>query len=100
MSKVLHTDNPAGDKITLYTANDDAKEAAYIVNEILKLQSKGRALNDIAVLYRTNSQSDIITQSLIAITNSVSYRQRSTILRPQGNQAGALLSATRVRLSR
>jgi DNA helicase-2/ATP-dependent DNA helicase PcrA len=65
MSKVLRTDNPAGDKITLYTANDDAKEAAYIVKEILKLQSKGHALNDIAVLYRTNSQSDIITQSLL-----------------------------------
>jgi DNA helicase-2/ATP-dependent DNA helicase PcrA len=64
MSKVLRTDNPAGDKITLYTANDDMKEASYIVSEILKLQSKGHALNDIAILYRTNSQSDIITQSL------------------------------------
>jgi DNA helicase-2/ATP-dependent DNA helicase PcrA len=65
MNKVLRTDNPAGDKITLYTANDDVKEAAYIVNEILKLQTKGHALNDIAILYRTNSQSDIITQSLL-----------------------------------
>lgn len=65
MKKVLHTDNPVGDKITLYTANNDQKEAEYIAREVLKLQAKGQSLSEIAVLYRTNSQSNIIAQTLL-----------------------------------
>jgi DNA helicase-2/ATP-dependent DNA helicase PcrA len=65
LKKVLRTDNPAGDKITLYTAHNDVKEAEYIAGEILKLQAKGHELQEMAILYRTNSQSDIIAQTLL-----------------------------------
>jgi DNA helicase-2/ATP-dependent DNA helicase PcrA len=65
MQKVLRTENPEGDKITLYTASNEQKEAEYIACEILKLQENGSQLSDIAVLYRTNSQSDIIAQALL-----------------------------------
>jgi DNA helicase-2/ATP-dependent DNA helicase PcrA len=65
MQKVLRTENPEGDKITLYTASNEQKEAEYITCEILKLHEKGSQFSDIAVLYRTNSQSDIIAQALL-----------------------------------
>jgi DNA helicase-2/ATP-dependent DNA helicase PcrA len=61
---VLYTNNPEGEKITVYTAHNDLKEASYIASEILRLQSKGTALNDIAILYRTNLQSEVIMQTL------------------------------------
>lgn len=65
MQKVLRTENPQGDKITLYTASNEQKESEYIACEILKLQEKGIQLSDIAILYRTNSQSSIIAQALL-----------------------------------
>jgi DNA helicase-2/ATP-dependent DNA helicase PcrA len=65
MNKVLRTENAMGDKITLFSANDDEKEASYIASEIAKCQANGQALNEIAVLYRTNSQSDVIAQMLM-----------------------------------
>jgi DNA helicase-2/ATP-dependent DNA helicase PcrA len=65
MQKVLRTENPQGDKITLYTASNEQKEAEYIACEILKLQEKGIQLSDMAILYRTNSQADIIAQALL-----------------------------------
>jgi DNA helicase-2/ATP-dependent DNA helicase PcrA len=65
MQKVLRTENPEGDKITLYTASNEQKEAEYIACEILKLQEKGIQLSDMAILYRTNSQADIIAQALL-----------------------------------
>ncbi len=65
MTKVLRTENAMGDKITLFSANDDEKEASYIASEIAKCQANGQALNEIAVLYRTNSQSDVIAQMLM-----------------------------------
>ena len=65
MTKVLRTENAMGDKITLFSANDDEKEASYIASEIAKCQTNGQVLNEIAVLYRTNSQSDVIAQMLM-----------------------------------
>jgi DNA helicase-2/ATP-dependent DNA helicase PcrA len=65
MNKVLRTENAMGDKITLFSANDDEKEASYIAGEIAKYQANGQILNEIAVLYRTNSQSDVIAQMLM-----------------------------------
>jgi len=62
--KVLYTNNPDGDKITVYTAHNDQKEASYIASEILRLKGQGTALNDIAILYRTNLQSEVVMQTL------------------------------------
>jgi DNA helicase-2/ATP-dependent DNA helicase PcrA len=65
MKKVLRTDNPVGDKITLYTASNEQKEAEYIANQILLLHDKGIEHNEMAILYRTNSQSETISQALL-----------------------------------
>jgi DNA helicase-2/ATP-dependent DNA helicase PcrA len=65
MKKSLHTDNPVGDKITLYTAHNDQKEAEYIATEILILQAQGHVLSEMAILYRTNSQSSLLSQTLL-----------------------------------
>jgi DNA helicase-2/ATP-dependent DNA helicase PcrA len=65
MKKSLHTDNPVGDKITLYTAHNDQKEAEYIATEILRLQAQGHVLSEMAILYRTNSQSSLLSQTLL-----------------------------------
>lgn len=63
--KVLFTNNPDGEKITVYTAHNDQKESSFIASEILRFQAQGHALNEIAILYRTNSQSEIVAQTLL-----------------------------------
>ena len=57
--KKLWTENPSGDKITVYEANDGLDEAAYVANRIIT-QSRGKNFKDYAVLYRTNAQSNAI----------------------------------------
>jgi DNA helicase-2/ATP-dependent DNA helicase PcrA len=78
--KVLWTENPEGEIITLYTAEDEADEARFVVQKILDLCSPpyrdlpasspeetfgGRPYRDIAVFYRINAQSRAIEDELI-----------------------------------
>jgi DNA helicase-2/ATP-dependent DNA helicase PcrA len=65
MSKVLRTDNPMGELITMFTANDAEKEARFIVGEIQRFHAQGHGLHDMAVLYRTHSQSDVLVDHLL-----------------------------------
>ena len=65
LGKVLRTDNAIGDKITIYQASDAQREAEYIAGCISQLQAQGHALQDIAVLYRANSQADLLAQTLM-----------------------------------
>jgi DNA helicase-2/ATP-dependent DNA helicase PcrA len=65
MSKVLRTDNPMGEPITVFAANDAEKEARFIVGEIQRLQAQGHGLQEMAVLYRTHSQSDVLVDHLL-----------------------------------
>ncbi len=58
----LWTSNDSGEKIKLYEAHNEREEAEYIVKSII--QSK-IALNDTAVLYRTNAQSRIIEEYFV-----------------------------------
>ena len=60
--KTLWTENDKGDLIQLYEAMNEADEAAFVANRIFKL-SKGRTFGDIAVLYRTNAQSNALEYS-------------------------------------
>lgn len=62
--KTLWTENPNGDKITLYTAYDERDEAKYIADSILKGVENGRKFSDYAVLYRMNAQSNAIEYAL------------------------------------
>ena len=56
----LWTDNPPGVSAVLYVAGDERQEAAYVADEITRLESAGAigSLADVAVLFRTNWQAE------------------------------------------
>ncbi len=63
--KTLWTENPIGDKATLFQASDEKVEARYIVEQIQKHVADGASYGDFAVLYRTNAQSRVIEEALL-----------------------------------
>ena len=63
--KSLWTDKGAGKKIVYKKNDSDLDEARFVANEILKGIKTGKDYSDFAVLYRMNSQSNLIEQSLI-----------------------------------
>jgi DNA helicase-2/ATP-dependent DNA helicase PcrA len=80
--KVLWTENPEGELITLYAAEDETDEARFVVQKIVKQCSprgrvlstfsstgfpggSGRPFRDIAVFYRINAQSRAIEDELV-----------------------------------
>ncbi len=62
--KALWTRNPKGEKITLYGAEDDRTEAAWVVDKIREIETD-HPPSDVAVLYRTNAQSRALEDSLM-----------------------------------
>ena len=62
--KSLWTQNPQGEKITLYGAEDDRAEASWVVDKIRELDPQ-HAPSDVAVLYRTNAQSRALEEVLM-----------------------------------
>ena len=63
--KKLWTDNTQGDLISLFEFNDEKAEASGVINDLLDLtRSTKTGLNDIVLLYRTNSQSRAIEDQL------------------------------------
>ncbi len=70
--KNLWTENEQGTKIIYHTALNEKDEAYYVVNEINKLINKGVKLNDIAILYRTNAQSQNFEKELVL--NNIPYK--------------------------
>ncbi len=69
ISKNLFSTKGKGDKIVIYEAHDESNEANYIAGKILDCPDR---MSDIAVLYRTNSQSRAIEEALI--TQGISYK--------------------------
>jgi DNA helicase-2/ATP-dependent DNA helicase PcrA len=63
--KTLWTDAGAGEKLTVYTAQDERDEAHEITEMIEKSHRAGRAYRDHAVLYRLNAQSQSIESALM-----------------------------------
>ena len=63
--KNLWTNNEEGEKIEYNTANDEKEEAYYVVNKINKLIDNGYDYKDIAILYRTNAQSQNMEKELV-----------------------------------
>ncbi|MBQ3356766.1 MAG: UvrD-helicase domain-containing protein [Oscillospiraceae bacterium] len=57
--KHLWTKNGVGEKILHYEAMNESDEASFVANQILS-ESKGKNLNQFAVLYRTNAQSNAL----------------------------------------
>ncbi|MDR0436261.1 MAG: ATP-binding domain-containing protein, partial [Propionibacteriaceae bacterium] len=71
--KTLWTDAGLGDRIEAYAARDDRDEARWIVQRIAELSAvKTGRYNEIAVMYRTNSQSRSIEDEFVA--RGVPYR--------------------------
>ncbi|MES0489087.1 MAG: UvrD-helicase domain-containing protein [Leptospirales bacterium] len=71
MDKSLWTQKKEGKKAKLFTLNSDRDESNEIGNMIEALQSEV-SLEDIAVLYRTNTQSRLIEEALIK--RRINYR--------------------------
>ncbi len=71
--KNLFTENDTGELINYYEARNDKDEASHIAQGIEDLKgSKGFSYKDIAVFFRTNSQSRLIEEELLA--KSIPYR--------------------------
>ena len=56
--KTLWTDAGDGDKLTLYTAQNEDDEAQYVAAKIMEDYGRGGNFRDCAVLYRMNAQSN------------------------------------------
>ena len=61
----LWTEKGGGEKISIYSARSGFDEAEFVAKEIRKMAEKGRSINKIAVLYRTNAQSRVLEEALL-----------------------------------
>lgn len=59
----LWTENPDGEEIEIYEAQNEQDEADYIIKKIAL--SGIQRLTDVAILYRTNAQSRVIEEALL-----------------------------------
>ncbi|HNV68321.1 MAG TPA: UvrD-helicase domain-containing protein [Candidatus Ozemobacteraceae bacterium] len=64
-NKKLWTDRRGGDRLRFLLASDDREEADLVVREIMRLERDGFRLQDIAILFRMNSQSRSFEQTLV-----------------------------------
>ena len=60
----LAAQRPSGPAVRFEAYDDDVAEAAGVAEHVGRLRSSGVQLSEIAVLYRTNSQSEVIEQAL------------------------------------
>ncbi|CED91080.1 ATP-dependent helicase [Actinomyces succiniciruminis] len=60
----LQAQRPSGPAVRFEAYDDDVAEAAGMVAQVQRLQAAGVPLSEIAVLYRTNSQSEVVEQAL------------------------------------
>lgn len=63
--KELWTKAGAGDKLQLYTAMNENDEAHYILGQILHGLREGGKEKDYAILYRSNSVTNVVYQTLV-----------------------------------
>lgn len=63
--KELWTDHADGEKIRCYTAANEHEEAQYILTQILTGLQNGRKENEFAILYRNNTNSNVVYQTLV-----------------------------------
>ncbi len=72
LGKNLWTDEGAGEPIRVFEGYGDQDEAGFIVDEVKALHREGRALSDIALLYRSNAQSRVLEHALF--TSGIPYK--------------------------
>lgn len=63
--KKLWTQIGAGEKIHIFTAEDERDEGAWIADNIRNLNKNGERIGDIAILYRTNAQSRVLEETMM-----------------------------------
>ncbi len=66
LGKKLWTDGERGDPISLYSAFNELDEARFISNKIKEWHEQGGNLEEVAILYRSNAQSRVIEEALLA----------------------------------
>lgn len=69
--KSLRTDNPHGAPVIGFLGYDEAEEANFVTQTIIRLQREGVGLRNCAVFYRINAQSRGIEESLVE--NGIPY---------------------------
>lgn len=62
--KVIWTDNEEGEAIKVVECRDERAEGEYVAQQIKSILAKGERGSDIAIIYRTNSQSRSIEDAL------------------------------------
>ena len=72
LGKDLWTSSGDGERIRVFRASDDRDEAQYCVQEIREAVGRGVKKHEIAILYRSNAQSRVIEQALVA--SGIPYR--------------------------
>ncbi len=70
--KSLWTDNGKGDLINYHTADSDRDEGVFVADKVLDGIKNGKKYSDFAVLYRMNSQSNLVEQAFVK--NGIPYR--------------------------
>ncbi len=72
LGKNLWTDAGKGEPLRIYAAHNDEDEAQFILDEVKQLHREGRALVDMALLYRSNAQSRVLEHALFRA--GIAYR--------------------------
>jgi DNA helicase-2/ATP-dependent DNA helicase PcrA len=70
--KKLFTRRPEGDRVTVYGAESERAEARYIIEKVKELVHEGASYRDVLVLYRTNAQSRVFEEAMMA--EGIPYR--------------------------
>jgi len=66
LGKTLWTDGSAGAPIKLYSAFNERDEAEFVLNRIQDFVAQGNRRSEVAVLYRSNAQSRVFEEGLLA----------------------------------
>jgi ATP-dependent DNA helicase UvrD/PcrA len=66
LGKTLWTEGPTGEPIKVYAAFNDRDEAEFVINRIQDHVDRGGKRNEVAVLYRSNAQSRVLEEGLLA----------------------------------
>ncbi|MCX8049739.1 MAG: DNA helicase II [Methylohalobius sp.] len=72
LGKTLWTAGPRGEKIQVYAAFNDLDEARFVVDRIQIWLKQGRRASEAAILYRSNAQSRLFEEQLLAF--GIPYR--------------------------
>ena len=65
MGKELWTDQKEGEPISIYSAYNEDDEARYVVGSIQNWVNQGRSLDEVAILYRSNTQSRVLEEAIL-----------------------------------